>query len=296
MSTAIDLLNKITKKKRSQVEVLDYLLKHDPKLHYRVKSCASFLLLREWIESGETKILNANFCKRHQICPSCAVRRGARMAEAALDRILYLMALDSNLKALHVTLTLPNTKSLEEGLMDLKTAWSLMIAHRRKALSKSGRHQKIEWCKVQGGIRSVEVTNKGKGWHPHMHCLVLVEEYLDLKKLSKEFQSFGGGKIVWANKIGSTEQELVPALLEVLKYPTKFSELSPKQRLEFYNVSRKTRLTDSFGILRGIKLGDIDQDDMEGFTGAYRDWIARWYHRKQGYSLYPADTWGDSQD
>lgn len=272
-----------------------YLKTHDKKLHHRVKSCASYLLLREWLESGDTKILNANFCKRHQICPSCAVRRGARMAESALPKIQAAIASESNLKPLHVTLTLKNTRKLEEGFTGLKTAWSLMIAHRRKALSNPKKNTPIEWCKVHGGIRSVEVTNKGKGWHPHMHCLVLVDEYLDLKKLSKEFEGFGGGKIVWANKIGSTEQELVPALLEVLKYPTKFSELSPKQRLEFYNVSRKSRLTDSFGCLRGIKIGDIDQDDMEGLDGPYRDWVARWYHRKQGYRLFPADAWEDPE-
>lgn len=295
MAGTLDLLNKITEKKRSQAEVLRYLRTVDEKLHHRLRSCASYLLIREWVETGETRLRNANFCKRHQICPACAVRRGARLAENALPRIQSVMAENSHLTPVHVTLTIPNSKNVSEGVERLKMAWKGMIDKRRKALAGTRGHNPIEWCKVEGGIRSVEVTNKGKGWHPHIHALVLVNSFLDREALSREFVAFGGGKIVWANKVGSTEQELVPALLEVLKYPTKFGDLTPAQRYEFYQGTRKSRLTDSFGNLRGVKIGDIDQDDLD-LDGAYRDWVARWYHQAQKYRLWRADAWDDTDE
>lgn len=294
MPSPFDLLNKITKKKRSQTELLQYLREHDLNLHDKLRSCASYLLIREWIQTSETRLRSANFCKRYQVCPSCAVRRGAKLAESALPKILSVLAENPHLAPVHVTLTLPNTKDLNTGFDALRAAWTQMVTLRRKGLSSSSRHDPIEWCKVHGGIRSIEVTNKGNGWHPHIHCLVLVDSFFDLKKLSKEFHSFGGGSIVWATKVSSSENALVPALLEVLKYPTKFSSLSPEKLYHFYKVVRKSRLTDTFGNLRGVHLGDIDQDDLD-LPGPYRDWVARWYNRAQRYRMYPADAWDDPQ-
>lgn len=313
MKSTLDLLNQITDRKKSQaISLLPYLKKHDESVYTKVRWCASFLHIREWIETGETRLTNANFCKRHQICSSCAVRRGARLCDAALPKILSVMDSEPNLKPIHVTLTLKNTEDLQHGFDSIREAWSKMVTCRRKALSSSGRHKTIEWCKVQGGVKSLEVTNKGKGWHPHIHVLALVDEYLDLKKLSTEFESFGGGKIVWATRIFDkkltedyleglsdkqiVEKKLVRSLLEVLKYPTKFSDLVPEQMLEFYHVARKARLTDTFGCLRGVNIGDIDQDNIDDLSGETRDWIARWYHKQQRYRLTRAELWESADD
>ena len=307
MQSTFELLNKITKKKRSQAEVLKYLQKHDKKLHDKIKGCASYLLIREFIESGETRIRNANFCKRFQICPACAVRRGAKLAEAGLEKVQHVMASESPLTPVMITLGVPNSKNVEEGLGQLKGALSAMMAKRRKAIAGNRGHNPIEFCKVQGGIKSMEVTNKGKGWHPHVHIFALINDWIDREKLRDEFVSFGGGKIVDVRTITAKEtredqtdeeakeQALISGLLEVLKYPTKFGDLTPKQRHEFYVGARSTRLTDCFGNLRGVKIGDIDNDDIE-LEGAFRDWVARWYHRQQGFRLYPANAWDDPEE
>lgn len=223
------------------------------------------------------------------------------MSEQNLERILYAMAHKPNMKQIHLTLTMKNTSDLASGLDQLKGAMQAMNAHRRKALAGTRGNKPIEWCKVEGGVTSIEVTNKGNGWHPHIHALVLCNDWIDREALSREFVRFGGGPICWASKVvPKPEHEnpnagLVAALLEVLKYPTKFDELTVKQRYEFYLTTRRKRLTDVFGCLRGIELEplDIDSDDMSGMTGAFQDWIAKWYHRKQRYFLYKADAWGD---
>lgn len=308
MKSALDLLNQITDRKIDQGEkLLPYLKKHDEKVWHKVKWCASFLVITEWLESGETRLTNANFCQKHQICASCAVRRGAKLAEKALPKILHIMNSQPNLKPVLVTLTLKNTEDLEEGFQAIRSAWTKMVTARRKGLSDSSRHKRIEWCKVHGGIRSLEVTNKGRGWHPHIHILALVDEYIDRVRLSKEFEGFGGGKIVDVRKIRPKEIEgedltqfsnkeleekaIISGLLEVLKYPTKFSDLSPSQMLDFYKVSNKKRLTDTFGILRGLDVGDLNSDDDLELSGPTRDWIARWYHSAKRYALVRGDEW-----
>lgn len=316
MPSAIDLLNKITKKKRSQADVLKYLSSRDRKLHDRLKSCASYLLLRDYYELGETKVRNANFCKRFQICPACAVRRGARLAQAGLEKVQLVMAENRDLRPLMVTLTVPNTKNLCDGLEGLKSGFTAMMTARRKSLHNPVKNLPIEFCKVQGGIKSIEATHKGKGWHPHMHMFVLADDWIDRIALSKECVRFGLGKIVdvrlvkpkeldpqeltddEAETLTAAELEeraLISGLLETLKYPTKFSELSPAKRYEFYLGTKKTRLTDCFGNLRGVKIGDIDQDDLYA-DESYIDWVARWYHHKQGFRLWKANAWDDADE
>jgi hypothetical protein len=290
MKSGIDLLNQITKKKRGQADLLRYLRDHDIDLHDKLKHCGSWLLLREWIQSGEMRLRNANFCKRHTACESCAVRRGARLAQRAHEKILEVLKEFSNLIPVHCVLTIKNTDEVEAGIVQLKTALSKMTAQRRKSLTNPERNGTIEWCKVAGGVKAIEVTNKGNGWHPHAHHLLLCESYLDLHKLSEEFQRFGGGKIVWAEKVGNGEQDLTGALLEVLKYPTKFSGLSPENLLQFHDGAKGSRLTDTFGNLRGVNIGDIDMDDCEGLEGPWRDWIAQWHYQQMRFTLRDADA------
>lgn len=315
MKSALDLLNQITERKITQGEkLLPYLKKNDEKLFFKVGYCASYLVITEWLSSGETRLTNANFCQKHQICSSCAVRRGAKLTQKVLPKILHVMDSKPYLKPVLITLTLKNTESLEEGFNSIKDAMRKMNAARRKGLSGSGRHKQIEWCKVEGGIRSIEVTNKGKGWHPHIHVFALINDYIDRVKLSEEFQRFGGGKIVDVRKIKPRElsdeellemndamikeHQLIGGLLEVLKYPTKFSDLTPQQMVEFYYVSKKCRLSQTFGNLIGLKLdADLNQaDDLEGLEGPTRDWIARWYSRQSRYSLRLAEDWDSVED
>jgi hypothetical protein len=62
---------------------------------------------------------------------------------------------------MHVTLTIANTATI-----------SAADVHRLKRAFKALRRQVI-WSKnVRGGIVSIELTNTGKGWHPHLHALI----------------------------------------------------------------------------------------------------------------------------
>lgn len=77
------------------------------------------------------------------------------------------------------------------------------------------------WAGVNGGITSVECTNKGEGWHIHSHSLIDAR-WIDEKKLAVEWgkligQEFG---IIHRKEITSSKYEQ-----EVCKYVCKPSEM-----------------------------------------------------------------------
>ena len=54
-----------------------------------------------------------------------------------------------------------------------------------------------ELCKAHGIVYAVEITNKGRGWHPHIHMVALVDDWIDGKKLSQQWEAItGDSKIV----------------------------------------------------------------------------------------------------
>lgn len=91
-------------------------------------------------------------CKQRW-CPVCAVkislRRIARFEEASRRCQWPLM----------LTLTMKNTKSAQDAATTIIPAFTKF-------------RRTVFWKKnVKGGVASYEVTNKGRGWHPHLHIL-----------------------------------------------------------------------------------------------------------------------------
>lgn len=242
----------------------------------RLKDCGNFLTLREWLEhDGQVTLKNGNFCMNHLACRCCAMRRAAKVIAAYQAKIEHVLAGRPDLIPVMVTLSLRNTESLEEGSDRIRSAITRMMADRRKALSESCRNEyRNEWCKVQGSIKALEVTNKGKGWHPHFHVLCLISEYIDQKKLSREWKEYTGDSfVVDVRKLDSVES----GLYEVLKYVTKFGELEPEQIADLHLVLGGKRLIDPQGLLRGVKVPETLADD--DLTGAYREFWAHWNNR-----------------
>jgi len=93
-------------------------------------------------------------CKR-KWCPCCvraiAAKRVSRY-EAAVDAMRW---------PLFVTWTVPNSEAIDIG----RVRWM------RRGF---GKLRAQNWWKkeVKGGIASVEVTNIGNGWHPHLHSVI----------------------------------------------------------------------------------------------------------------------------
>lgn len=282
---AADILNRITKAKRSQASLQRYLEQQDEILGSKVKWCGSWLHFREWIQTGESRLLNANFCKKHLLCKACAVRRAAKLYEAYLPKIRSVVEAHSEkLIPAMVTLTTKNGPDLLERLEAFKAGWSAMLAAKRKGASNSKKNIPVEWNKVLGSLRAIEVTQgKDGGWHVHAHIFVLLHDYIDQRELSAEWERFTGDSFIV--DVRKCKNGIEAGLLEVLKYSCKFSSMTSEQVYHVHQTFNGTRLVDPQGLFRGVPEPDIDNDDISDMSGPYRDFIARWIASEKKYLL-----------
>jgi hypothetical protein len=285
MENASDVLNRLTKAKRSQSELLPYVLEKDPVTGQKIKWCGSWLHFREWQNTGDTRLLNANFCKRHLLCKACAVRRAAKMNAAYLPKIEQVMKEMPKLIPAMITLTLRNGDDLTERKLLLQDAIKSMYAAARKAANDPVKNLPIEWNKVHGALNAIEVTMGKGGWHVHCHAFVLLTDYIDREKLSEEWARFTDGSFI-VDVRKCHEGDAKKGLIEVLKYSCKFSSMTVEQVWEMHSVFYSgTRLINPMGCLRGVLVGPLESDDIEDQTGPYRDFIAIWLQSEAKFKI-----------
>jgi hypothetical protein len=204
-------------------------------------------------------------CKKRW-CPVCAYY-------VAVDRVQkYREAVSHFQWPLFVTLTVPNTPDVE-GLVRLKESWGKF------------RRRKLIRDRVVSGVVGYEVTNKGKGWHPHIHALLdcrwlsihipeptrrdNVEQKMQKCKLAAEEL----GRI-WSDCCGVEHSSVLArrgdsdALIEVLKYSCKGSELiaCDDRITPLIRLMQGMRLMTTFGEIRK-RIQDEDLEKEEGDTG-----------------------------
>lgn len=320
---ASDKLNQIAKIRRSQAtkdrvsflhslgdgkadldrEERDQVTKNQIKAN-KLQYCGSWMYLREFLNTGEAKILNSLLCKLPFLCEVCAVRRQAKMYAASIVKVQHVMSLHPDLIPVMITRTIKSGPDLKAQADHFRTSRTKMQNTVRKAKSsKSNNKREVELGKVLGQIRSYEVK-RAKGnedhWHFHEHAFCLIGEYIDVPKLQTEWLDFTGDSfIVDVRKIhakeGTEDSDPVgSALAEVLKYPLKFEGLSPADAWLAHQVLGGSRMTDTLGNLRGIKTGELESDEpLEDETGPYRDFIARWAFGSESFILERVESRSD---
>ena len=115
------------------------------------------------------------------------------------------------------------------------------MERRRKAYS--GNRIKTEWTKAFGIVGSYEVTNRGQGWHPHAHMLVLADSRMDAQAMKDEWLRITGDSHVLRIDPAHHPDDPARDFLEVFKYALKFSDLTPAQNVEAFQALREN---DSF--------------------------------------------------
>jgi len=154
----------LTKERRVKAIMLAKLYRKAGYAEYslRAATCATKLNFYA-MESGERQLMFANFCHL-RLCPMCTARR-ARRAAYKLSQVLDLVEQEHDAMFLFLTLTVRNVPGDELGdaLSQLTGSWTKLIRHRQFARS------------VRGWFRAVEITRKGKGYHPHIHAILAVE-------------------------------------------------------------------------------------------------------------------------
>lgn len=131
----------------------------------RLERCGSFergRLVLEW-PTGESLNLGAHQCN-NRLCPRCGRRRGHKLTEEMEGALNYLEAWGFKGDRIRLaTLTVPNTRSVAEGITHLAEAW-----HRTLAAKSWG-------SLVAGAFRCFEVKpGKDGRWNVHLHALLFL--------------------------------------------------------------------------------------------------------------------------
>lgn len=217
-----------------------------------LSGCANYLVFHNYYTVEQLRLSKVITCKRHLLCPFCAARRAAKQVEKNGDRIKKVLEENKNLIPVMITLTVKNGEDLEERISHLRKSFGKLQQKRKDALRGK---TETEFTKVTGSMFSYEVTNKGNGWHPHIHMIALLDDYIDQGKLSREWEAITkDSKIVDIRKITSKTSDnldISDALLEVFKYAVKFHDLDLELTWEAYRTLKGKRLLGSFGTLYG---------------------------------------------
>ena len=236
--------------------------KEGKKLSEKISRCGHYLVFRHYFTVDQLRLHAADFCKKHLLCPLCAVRRGAKYLKAYLDKLQCVRDCNPGLKAFLVTVTVKNGDDLEERFNHLRSAMKKMTQARRDHL-KAAKNRHVEFAKALGGVHSIEVKRGsfGKKWHPHSHMIWLCHEPPDQEKLSKEWNDWTGDSHVVDVRPFHDQEDLVSGFCEVFKYALKFSELELSDNWTAFKLLSGNRLVDSFGLLRGVVVPDDLTDE-----------------------------------
>lgn len=298
LSDLVESINTLAKAKRSQADFVRFLGSQEErrrkKLGTRIKDCGSFLLMREWLDhDGKVTVGRANFCEKHLACRVCAIRRAAKYGEAYEEKIEAFRNLEPYTKPIFVTFTIKNRESLADAVTHLTRSFSRLW----KEAKDDGRRVRMrrapsELLAVRAGVRSLEVK-RGKGglWHPHLHCLFFVPHYISQAKLSQEWLRVTGDSMVVDVRRTREGQDIRAALCEILKYVTKFSELTNEDRLEIVEYMKGKRTIVPVAGLRGIEVPESLLD--EPLSGEWIEYYCRYLHKKNGYTV---KEWGRGID
>lgn len=247
----------------------------------RLARCGEYLLFRNYWTVDQVRLHAAEFCKQHLICPLCAIRRATKQTAAYLERFQLIMAEQPHLRPAFMTYTVKNGPDLAERMEHLRKGLRT-LSERRRAIRKGNRGSS-EWGALAGLVGTLEVTNRGKGWHPHAHMLVLLDRYVDQKALSREWHQITGDSFVVGITRLDPEKPPIEAFVEVFKYALKFSDLTPAQIWHAARTLAGQRLLFSMGCFRGVDVPeDLTDEPLEGLP--FVEWFYRYYDQI-GYSL-----------
>ena len=227
-------------------------------LSSNILSCANYLVFHNYYTIEEIRLAKIMTCKKHLLCPVCARIRAAKKVSKYLDRLNVIESSGKKLNLALLTLTVKNGPDLQERFEHLANSWKKYQARRRDYFKKGRGFNEL--CKTEGAVFSYEVTNKDNGWHPHLHAIVSLTDYVQVTKLSEEwFDITGDSFVVDIRKIKGNPAE---GFLEVFKYALKFSELTLEKNLEAYLTLTGKRMQGGYGVFHGVKVPDVMTDNL----------------------------------
>ena len=261
-------IGRYSKAKKGSLDIADYMAtlpKHQA-MAAKVHSCGDYLSFRHYFTVDRVRLHAASLCKKHLLCPLCAIRRGAKSLKAYLDRWEVIHAEKPALKPFLITLTVKNGPDLAERFKHL-------FKCQHELWKRKSRIYDSYLDKVEGAVWSYEIKRgSGSGeWHPHLHMIALAESMPsegkdNLGALSAEWKEItGDSHMVDVRPI--SQDDPASGFIEVFKYAVKFSDQSPADTVHAWETLAGKRLLASSGCFRGVEVPEGLLDDSEGFEG-----------------------------
>ena len=231
----------------------------DVHLARRVAGCGEYLLFRHYFTIDQVRLHAAQFCKKHLLCPLCAIRRGAKAMQAYLPRYEAVCAAEPLLRPFLVTLTVKDGPDLAERFRHLMRSQRELWKRKQR-----GRGSVLDG--VQAAVWSYEVKlGRGSGlWHPHLHMVSMAERQPDQHQLAAEWHEITGDSfIVDVRPIDQADP--ASGFLEVFKYALKFSDMEPADTFHAFQVLRGRRLVGSAGRFYGVDIPEqLTDEPLDG--------------------------------
>jgi hypothetical protein len=236
--------------------------KSDRVLSTILKDCGDYLIFRNYYTINEIRLHGMTSCKKHILCPLCAIRRGAKSVKAYMDRLQVIKEAHKSIKAFLVTFTVKNGADLKERFHHLQTSMKNYNLKRSRANS-GDKHLPVEGNKALGAVWSYEFkVGDGSGlWHPHAHAIWLCYDTPDENKLREEWQQITGDSFIVNVTPFYDQSDVVGGFLEVFKYAVKFSNMPLEQNWHGYEILHGRRLVASFGLFRGVEIPESMTDE-----------------------------------
>ncbi len=193
------------------------------------------------------------------VCADCQETKSLRELARILPKFLQLLKDNPDLILALMTLTLRSDKKrgLRGGCGQIKKDFAKL------------RDRKV-WKDCIGGVGRIENTfNRMLGWHPHIHNLLLLENYLVQKDLSDKWQAITKDSIIVDIR---QVHDLKAGLVECIKYPFKLTDIRSFKREQFKEIFelKGERLGVSFGECHGL---DVDVDIEKVLEDDYSDFV-----------------------
>lgn len=244
----------------------------------KVHACGDYLLFRHYFTVDTVRLHAAQFCKKHLLCPLCAIRRGAKALAAYLARWEVIQAEKTALRPFLITLTVKDGDDLGERFKHLHKSQHELWKRKHR-----GRGSCLDG--VAGAVWSYEVKRgSGSGdWHPHLHMIALAEVQPDQQELAKEWHQITGDSFI-VDVRPISQEDPVSGFIEVFKYAVKFSDQEPADTVHAWQILKGKRLLASSGCFRGVDVPEELTDDCSDLEGLpFMDMLYR--QTREGYSL-----------
>ena len=252
----------------------------------KLLTCGNFLLFKNFYTINEVKLSKFIACSQHLLCPFCAGIRASKAIQKYSERVDEVLKQNRKLKVALLTFTVKNGHDLQERSSHLITSLRTLIKRRQDYKKKARGFN--EFCKIDGAMYSYENTyNEQTGeWHPHVHMLVLLNDWIDQEQLSETWHEITGDSFVVDVRRVKKSKEFgyAKAAAEVCKYALKFGDLTVEKTWEAFKILKGNRLSGAFGSLYGVKIPENLADELpEDKDLPYLEMLYKFVYGKHSY-------------